>query len=652
MKRLFLVAILAVSLTGLYSCQKENSSVTGPKVSLSLEQMEQEEGDKTLYDPSTGLFYWKSTDKLMVYDADGRNIVYTDPDADGQYDASTGTFSGHTNFVSLAPSYATVDFTGFNSIDENSSLYHAFYPSYYVKKEGNQFIYTIPAKQLIDNNFDVNKIDQMHLTRFPMARQTTSHCFKMMNLCGGLKLTLTKPGVSVKSIEFRARGNQQVTGPFTVTFSTVGSNSGVPALNQTAVNSSTKSITIEFNQPINIENGHVFYIPLPPATYNGYEIIITDENNQVATLRSSGNLVINRNKIRPLVCSETTFTGSRSFKEGHGRFSISDNQQVYVAPGNLQWNNGNWQFANEQYEILTTCGTQRYTPDDYNWDLFHFSVEKVVVQHPLAQGGYAYDWNSVSSVSPGNNNNYGRSTDITDYTSEQLISEGKTLHAVYRNWGLAFGESSNWMNLSLQEYNYLVEDRITRGKCHCTVGGTSNASYCRLVVIDDYGVEHAGLLLFPDNWANGYTDASIASAINWSSGWTVNGANTTWSDNGLEMPITAYRILEEAGCAFLPATGKAANYSGGFAIGCEMQNLCLPDAICYYWTRDVQTESYEWGHYRMTNTRWSPASCPAYAWRMDNSNNAQGLFANNHNDQQLQIQNFCAVRLFMPVPNE
>ena len=207
------------------------------------------------------------------------------------------------------------------------------------------------------------------------------------------------------------------------------------------------------------------------------------------------------------------------------------------------------------------------------------------------------------------------------------------------------------MNLSLQEYNYLVEDRITSGKCHCTVGGTSNASYCRLVVVDDFGVKHAGLLLFPDNWANGYTDASIASAIDWETAWTINGTSTTWSDNGLEMPINAYRILEEAGCAFLPATGHAENY-GGFPTGCQMAHLCIPDAICYYWTRDCLSENYEWGHMRIQGSVSYPAGGQAYVWRMDNSNTAQGLFANNHNNQTVNISSFCAVRLFMPVPNE
>lgn len=635
MKKIKVIGMmLAVGAMSLVSCQKEKQSVEGPRLGISFEQMEAEEDEKTLYDPVSGNFYWKSSDKLMVYDNEFRNIVYTDPQADGNYDYSTHTFSGHTSFLTFQPSYAQSDYTGYNAIDTQSSNYYAFYPSYYVSRVNDDFVYNIPHKQLIDNNVNVDKIDQMHLTRFPMARQTKSHTFDMKNMCGALRLNLTKSGVAVKSIQFRALGNQQVTGDFTVTFS----ETGIPILNSTTVNSTTKSFILEMNQPVSIDQGHSFFIPLPPATYNGYEIIITDATNRTSTLTSNKNLVINRNGIKRLTLGESIFTGTRAFKESHGRFSISNTEQVYIAPGNLQWFNGNWQFASEQFEVMTLGCNAAYSPDDYNGDLFRYSLEKQYANKPYDQYQTFWSQSATSRVSTGENNNYGRSLEVTEYTSTQDVANHRTISQVYRNWGLAFGDNSPWMVLSSAEYTYMVTSRQYNGKCHCTVGGVSNASYCRIIVLDDYGVEHPGLLLFPDNWENGYTNASIAAAITWKTGWAVNNFGSAWSDPSMMMGMNDYRILEEAGCAFLPAAGAVAN--NGYILGGTLQGLCIDrgenntgtyDGRCYYWTRDYEK-----------------------IWYDDAAINENGtLFTMENGWFQTQNWNkntYASVRLFMPVP--
>lgn len=641
MKKIKVIGIaLSLCAMSFVSCQKDQLSVAGPKLSVSFEQMEAEEDEKTLYDPVSGNFYWKSSDKLMVYDSAFRNIVYTDPQADGNYDYNTHTFSGHTNFISFQPSYAPSDITGYNAIDERSSNYYAFYPSYYVSRVNNVFVYNIPHKQLIDNNENVDKIDQMHLTRFPMARQTTSHTFNMKNMCGALRLNLTKSGVAVKSIQFRTLGDQQVTGDFTVTFDTVNEETGIPILNSTTVNSTTKTFTLEMNQPVSIAEGHSFFIPLPPATYNGYEIIITDATNRTSTITSNKDLVIKRNGIKRLTLGETIFTGTRAFKESHGRFSISSTEQVYIAPGNLQWFNGNWQFANEQFEVMTLGCNAAYTPDEFNGDLFRYSLEKQYANKPYDQYQTYWDRPATSRDTTGENNNYGRSLIEAEYTSTQDYANRRSISQVYRNWGLAFGDNSPWMVLSSDEYMYLVNSRQNNGKCHCTVGGVSNASYCRIIVLDDYGVEHPGLLLFPDSWENGYTDASIRAAIpNWKTGWVVNRFGSAWSDHTMMMGMHDYRILEEAGCAFLPAAGAVAN--NGYSLGGTLQGLCIDrgenntgtyDGRCYYWTRDYE---------RMT-------------WIDDAAINQNGtLFTMENNGFSTQNWNkntYASVRLFMRVP--
>lgn len=646
MKKIKVIGIaLSLCAMSFVSCQKDQLSVAGPKLSLSFEQMEAEEDGKTLYDPVSGYFYWKSSDKLMVYDAAFRNIVYTDQQANGNYDYSTGEFSGQTNFIDLQPSYDDADYTGFHGINLNDTIYYAFYPSYYVSRQNDEFVYNIPHKQLIDNNENVDKIDQMHLTRFPMARQTRSHTFNMKNMCGALRLNLTKSGVAVKSIQFRALGDQQVTGDFTVTFDTVNKGTvneetGIPILNSTTVNSTTKTITLEMNQPVSINEGHSFFIPLPPATYNGYEIIITDATNRTSTLTSNKNLVINRNGIKRLTLGEAIFTGDRAFKESHGRFSISNTEQVYIAPGNLQWFNGNWQFANEQFEVMTLGCNAAYTPDEFNGDLFRYSLEKQYANKPYDQYQTYWDRPATSRVSTGENNNFGRSLIEAEYTSTQDEANRRSISQVYRNWGLAFGDNSPWMVLSSDEYMYLVNSRQNNGKCHCTVGGVSNASYCRIIVLDDYGVEHPGLLLFPDSWENGYTDASIRAAIpNWKTGWVVNRFGSAWSDHTMMMGMHDYRILEEAGCAFLPAAGAVTN--NGYSLGGTLQGLCIDrgenntgtyDGRCYYWTRDYVKEWFD---------NEAAIQSNGTLFTMEN---------NGFSTQNWNKNTYASVRLFMRVP--
>ena len=662
MKKQFIFAMtLAFGATVMTSCNKEENEVTGPKMSISLEQMEQsnEEGDKTIFDPTTKLFYWGTGDKLMVYDGDGRNVVYTDQGATAAYDYNNNTVSGSTRFVDLQPSTDITDQTNYTNIDLESSHYYAFYPSYYLNTAASnpstgQFVFDLPTKQVIDNNKNVNKIKEMHLTRFPMARKTTSHSFEMKNMCGAIRLNLQKNGTSVKSIQFKALGQQQVSGTFNVTFNT----SGVPQMAQTVANSTTRVVTLEMNQPVSIDQQQQFYIALPPATYNGFEIIITDATNKTATIKVSSDVTIARNQIRPLTVSNANFTGSRAFKDSHGKFSITSTQQVYIAPGNLQWNNHNWQFANEQFETMTTFDNCVRDPqmvwDAHNQDMFHYSLYMDSIYLQKYQYGY---WNNGKldisrRVENVKNNDFGRSFDMNDYNSTDvntMINQGgKGGFWYYNNWGKAFGENSQWMVLSKEEFQYLFTGRINDGKCHCHVGSPSNpnASYCLIIMIDDFGKEHHGVLIFPDNWENGYTNESIADAFTWNNTWKIND-NNVWSLSEMFMDISIYRILEEAGCAFLPITGYAKSWSAN--------NVHLAGTICRnennqgtydgrlaYWTR-----SYAYGG-EVTNM--NPADTEH---RTIGSNFYFFSYENNSFANQADTPDkFCAVRLCMPVPNE
>lgn len=674
MKKSVLLATFAIAAIVVTSCKKEEVNVTGPSLTVSLEAMDLEDNDaKTIYNPTTGQFLWKRSDKVRVYDNTFRSIVYVDEQASASYNYSTHQYSGSSNIHNLVVSTDPVDFGGCMSLNDESDYFYAFYPSYYVNHTSNGFEYNIPAKQLIDNNLNVDKIDEMHLTRFPMARRTTGNNFKMMNLCGGLKLTLQKSGVKVKSIQFRTLGNQQVSGTFTVTFSDVVSDNnteyGVPSLNPVAsnINYSTRATTLELNEPVSIDNARDFYIALPPATYaNGFEIIITDENNNIANIKTTRSATVTRNKINRLNISSTLLDNLGGFHEGHGKFSINpDGDQVYIAPGNLQWNNGNWQFANEQYEVMTLGCDGQYDPDAYNWDLFHFSLQKKSVSFLIDTSGhnhwqtgeliidyigYHNPWTQTGWYFTGANNDFGKSNNGADYQitrpsltyvgNPPVLTANNAEIPVYRNWGLAFGENSKWMVLDGSEYMHMFVSRIANSQCHCHINGNV-ASFTHVVIDGDDGIKHPGILIFPDNWVNGYTDETIHQQITWNAHWVLNQHDQQgwWSlAQQYPMSIDIYRILEAAGCAFFPCTGSAKNLTLPVTLnGAACLTQSTSNARCYYWTREIDNNQ--------SLSQYDPEGIDL--------NSTIKIFTDENRSIQLQNDNpntYAAVRLFMRVP--
>lgn len=650
-KKTFLLLGIGIFLASTFfqSCQKEQIVTNGQTIGVALENLQSEENDKTIYDitnPTTGVgvFKWTTSDKVRIYDADNgfTHQVFVDPGASAQYDYVHNTVSGQTTFTTLAASTDPSDATGYSVNLTNTGHYYAFYPSFYVERSNNEFLVTIPHQSIIDNNKNINKIKEMQLTRFPKASKTTGYNFYLQNLCAGLKLNLTKQGTKVKRIEVIAIGDQHLTGTFDVTFAT---DDGTPILNQrtSSINSTNKSVVLELNQAIPIDDGQDFFIALPGITYDkGLKIVITNDNNETATvtLGTKSGTTFTRSLIKRVTAPSTKLNFTRS----HGVFSINDEgDQVYIAPGNLQYYNANWQFANEQYEIIHrgTCDVNNpgtYTPG-YEWDLFHYSVYN--------NGRYWQDGDKIRT--PDDGSLFGRATVRTPYkvqhedNNDNGDAEGSTrLKPQFLDWGKAFGPTSKWKTPSFSELDHIMLKRktTTANQLHCRVNGDQGtlASYQRVVLQGTDNKLHPGIILFPDNWANDYTDTKVYNEINAITErgyyWTVNSWNASgWEDEGHIMPISVFRVLEGAGCAFLPATGKIDNSltTGATAI---MEDLCLTgswnSALLYYWTRD----NYDHGH----------GVVQADAWTCQNYGPSVKIW------NKETYQPFFAVRLVMPVP--
>lgn len=545
------VAVLSLFMT---SCKKENQlSVSGPTFSYSVESMVDEDGTKTIFDTNNRTFAWKTSDKIRIYDANFSHIVYVDDQADGT----------RTSFRHLVPSTDPRDVTEYNSLAD-PSVYYAFYPSYYVVRNGNEFEYTLQTKQTLDNNDDIDKVTQLHLTRFPMAYKTSgsNHTLKMMSLCGALRLFFQNDNATIKSIKFETLGEQQVSGKFNVSFADDGNPTLVPIASELSYR--TKCVTLELNQAVSIKGGRNFYIALPPNTYNGFMLTIVSGDNKTCKLKySTTNLRINQNRIVSL-----TRTGKQlKFKDTFGKFTVSQDEngnpkKVYISPGNLQYCNNNWQFASQQYELIHNNGT--YNPAATSrWDMFYWSM---------------------------NNSDYGRSTSSDDY-------ELTTLNAQFKDWGEVFGASSPWFTLSKTQWDTLLGIRQTS----LTIGNTSNVRYAaagiRMTRIwHSYESESSPSYWTNGTWYEGYIPGILIfpddfSIDQWPSGVPypqhLNGTGTWPNLYGGDEKYTQEQFaqLEAAGVIFLPMTGSG-------TIGGSISNMNVQgynsenstDARLAYWT--------------------------------------------------------------------
>ena len=147
-----------------------------------------------------------------------------------------------------------------------------------------------------------------------------------------------------------------------------------------------------------------------------------------------------------------------------GLFTVDENgKQVYFADGNLQYINGEWCFAEHQWDYL---GAYSATA----WDLFGWSAD--------------------------NSNNFGMSTStsISDYSGS------------FVDWGTQIGDGDTWYTLSRDEWYYVLGARPS----------AASKKGVATVTIDGNAIH--GLVLLPDAW-------TLPAGLTFTSGygpWTLN----------------------------------------------------------------------------------------------------------------------------------
>mgnify|MGYP003294515061 CR=1 FL=1 len=312
----------------------------------------------------------------------------------------------------------------------NATSYSIFYPA-------SMFFTTREYPQLPD----VQKYAENSVKGFPMGAVTQSHAFQFTNLCGLFRLQLQKTGKSIRKITITT--DKAVNGIFGLSTSAAGA---FQFEARTANDDAEKTVTLYCGNGVSIDELTDFNIYLPVGTYSTFDITITATDGSQCVKSLNGNvLTINRNERAALTREgvELEFVTASSAPEDaiNGLFTVNaDGKKVYFSKGNLQNINGEWRFAEHQYDYL---GTYSATA----WDLF--------------------GWSTAAT-------NFGMSTSMSS----------SSYSGSFVDWGTQIGDGETWETLSYYEWNYVFNTRANAAsmKGVATVNG-----------------KH-GLILLPDTW--------------------------------------------------------------------------------------------------------------------------------------------------------
>ncbi len=200
--------------------------------------------------------------------------------------------------------------------------------------------------------------------------------------------------------------------------------------------------------------------------------------------------------VRDNIADEKTLTG---------RFSVSADEQVQFAQGNLQYraSTDQWQFAEDQWDIIGK--NNEYISETYTgWiDLFGWGTSGYANKNPWMTSDDEYDY--------------------TDGTTNDIAG-------TYFDWGKynAIVNGGNtaglWRTMTLDEWDYLLNTRPDATRLQGIATIASNRGY----------------VLLPDDW--------VLPDRMWFAPMAVNFDINTYT-------VQQWRTMEEAGAVFLPTTG-------------------------------------------------------------------------------------------------
>ena len=460
------------------SCQKET---TGDGTQFRA-TMESRDGKTVLNGTALN---WVSGDQVVIYGTAGCGLYQATPQTPA--------------------TVATLDNVGGETGD---GPFRAFYPST-LTTDGVSI--TLPAAQTYVEN---------SINEFPMYAESATNQLAFKNLCGVLKLHLTKANTNISSISVTA--NAEICGDYTVSHV-----NGVPYLSYTG--NGSKTVTMACAPAQAIDNGRDFYIALP-AFDTLKSITLTTDDGRVCTKTVKSNVCIG---VQRSTVTEITF-GENDMEfilpEGAlpGLFSVSATQQVRFSQGNLQYqaSTDTWRFAEHQYDYV-------------GWD--NINISSTYSGWIDLFGWGTSGWNSGAvCYQPWSN-----STSYSDYYPGGSPSASLTGAYAEADWGWhnAISNGGNavhtWRTLSGSEWDYLLRIRTNANEKWAT--GTIDGT--------------RGVILLPDSW-------TLPEGCTFNPGGIRRDDRPeieNWINNIYS--LSQWAAMEAAGAVFLPAAGHRTNSS-------------------------------------------------------------------------------------------
>ena len=471
MKRTLISLLSLLALLTITSCQKD---ATGDGSQFRA-TMESTADGKTVL--SGTALNWVSGDQVAIYGTAGCGIYQATP----QTPATVATLDNVSGETGDGP-------------------FRAFYPAS-LTSDGATI--TLPAGQTYVEN---------SINEFPMYAESATNQLAFKNLCGVLKLHLTKANTNITSITVKA--NAEICGDYTVSYM-----NDVPQLSYTG--NGSKTVTMACPTAQDISDGKDFYIVLP-ATFDSLKsITLTTDDGRTCTKTVKSNVCINvqRSTVKTIMLNNSDMY-YEPLPEGAlpGLFTINQSGDfVRFSQGNLQYQASTniWRFAENQWDFVgqhssiydsiggTVSGSDnRFISSTYSgWiDLFGWGTGNNPTQHSTDFRDYqpTIDW-GVNAISNGGN------------------------------------QPDMWRTLSISEWAYLFNRRPT-----ITNLGTNNARFVRGRV---NGVK--GVILFPNVY---YHPDGLPTPTD------INNFDIIdWNDN--LFTSSQWAEMEENGAVFLPAAG-------------------------------------------------------------------------------------------------
>ena len=369
MKRTFMTLTAAIALTAsmtFTSCNKEEQG--NAEFTATMETCTDIQGKTVLNGTDLN---WVSSDQIAIYGVGGNGVYQATP----QTPATMAAFRRVSGSSVSAPC-------------------RAYYPAT-LTTDGVNII--LPSRQ----TYVVNSMNE-----FPMYAESNTNVLSFRNLCGALKLHLTKANTTISSIAVTA--SSPINGLFTVDY-----NNGDPVLtpvsgSATTPTSTNTTVLEDVRTPI--DNGVDFFIYLPAGNYTGLEIVLSDAQDFTCTKTANVTIPVTRSQYTTITFGENDidFTVDNPAVEGAlpGLFSVSPTQQVRFSQGNLQYqaSTQTWRFAQHQYDYVE-YDNNNMSATYTGWiDLFGWGTGNNPTLYSIFLEDYSpfVDW-GVNAISNGGN---------------------------------------------------------------------------------------------------------------------------------------------------------------------------------------------------------------------------------------------------------